>query len=255
MQSKHQLKSKKVWKVSRLFGKFQDSLESFRTVWKVSGQSGKFPDGPKSFQTGWKVSGRFGKFWDSLECSGQSGKVPDSLESFLTVWIVSRRPEKLWTVWNISRHLESFQTVWKVSRQSGKFLDGPGKQYIAKAIYALLAHICRKNDLRTPSGKFLRVKFCRPESFDFLCPCWGDDMEDEHVDVDVWQRTECFQVCRGRPDDGHGDVDDNDGGVGDSDIDDDDGGTCDVDDVDDTAHRGIRHASLDRLEIKQLLGR
>ena len=43
--------------------------------------------------------------------------------------------------------------------------------YVAKAIYALLAHFCRKNNLRTPSGKFLRVKFCRPESFDFLCLC------------------------------------------------------------------------------------
>ena len=41
--------------------------------------------------------------------------------------------------------------------------------YVAKAIYALLPHICRENDLRTPSGKFLRVKFCQPESFDFLC--------------------------------------------------------------------------------------
>ena len=41
--------------------------------------------------------------------------------------------------------------------------------HVARAIYALLAHTCRENDLRAPSGKFLRVKFCRPESFDFLC--------------------------------------------------------------------------------------
>ena len=37
--------------------------------------------------------------------------------------------------------------------------------------FAFLAYICRKNNLRTPSGKFLRVKFCQPESFDFLCLC------------------------------------------------------------------------------------
>ena len=30
------------------------------------------------------------------------------------------------------------------------------------------AFLSRKN-LRTPSGKFLREKFCQPESFDFLC--------------------------------------------------------------------------------------
>ena len=43
--------------------------------------------------------------------------------------------------------------------------------YVAKASYALLARFCRKNNLRTLSGKFLHVKFCRPESFDFLCLC------------------------------------------------------------------------------------
>ena len=43
--------------------------------------------------------------------------------------------------------------------------------YVARAIYAILAHICRENDLRAPSGKFLPVKFCRPERFDFLCLC------------------------------------------------------------------------------------
>ena len=32
------------------------------------------------------------------------------------------------------------------------------------------AFLSRKN-LRTPSGKFLREKFCQPESFDFLCLC------------------------------------------------------------------------------------
>ena len=43
--------------------------------------------------------------------------------------------------------------------------------YVANAICSLLAHICPENDLHTPSGKFLRVKFCRSESFDFLCLC------------------------------------------------------------------------------------
>ena len=42
---------------------------------------------------------------------------------------------------------------------------------VAKAIYALLAHIGRNNYSRTPFGKYLRVKFCRPEIFDFLCLC------------------------------------------------------------------------------------
>ena len=32
-----------------------------------------------------------------------------------------------------------------------------------------LWHVCRESNLRTPSGKFLRMKFCRPESFDFSC--------------------------------------------------------------------------------------
>ena len=103
-----------MWKVGRLSGKLQDSLESFQTVWKVSRQAGNFPDSEESFQTVWKVLDRLEKFPDSVE---------------------------------------SFQTAWKVSRRSGKF-------YVAKAISALLAHMCRKNDLRIPFGKFLRMKFC-----------------------------------------------------------------------------------------------
>ena len=43
--------------------------------------------------------------------------------------------------------------------------------YVAKDIYALLAHFFREHNLRTPSAKFLCIKFCRPESFDFLCLC------------------------------------------------------------------------------------
>ena len=37
--------------------------------------------------------------------------------------------------------------------------------FVAKMIYAFF---CRKNDLRTSSGKFLRVESCHPESSDFL---------------------------------------------------------------------------------------
>ena len=57
--------------------------------------------------------------------------------------------------------------------------------FFAKTIYALFGHkkslrilfcrkkrftrfFCRKNDLRTSSGKFLRVESCHPESSDFL---------------------------------------------------------------------------------------
>ena len=32
-------------------------------------------------------------------------------------------------------------------------------------------HMCRGNDLRASSGKFLRIKVCRPEILDFLGLC------------------------------------------------------------------------------------
>ena len=41
--------------------------------------------------------------------------------------------------------------------------------FVAKTIYALF---CRENNLRTSSGKFLRVESCHPESSDFL-GLWG----------------------------------------------------------------------------------
>ena len=47
-----------------------------------------------------------------------------------------------------------------------------GHIYVTKAIYALLAHFCRKNDLPALSGKFLPFIFCPPESFEFLCLCY-----------------------------------------------------------------------------------
>ena len=102
--------------------------------------------------------------------------------------------------------MEIFLTVWIASGQSGNFPDRLSlhclhyccnihilhfckecfctlacmlrmrfthfwRIYVAKAIYVLLAHICRENDLRTLSGKCLRVKFCQLEIFDFLCLC------------------------------------------------------------------------------------
>ena len=43
--------------------------------------------------------------------------------------------------------------------------------FVVKTIYVLFWRICRENDLRASSGKFLRVKVCQPESFDFLGLC------------------------------------------------------------------------------------
>ena len=122
---------------------------------------------------------RVSKEW-SKKCSpninwrvNKCGKFPDCLKSFRTVWKLSKRS------WKFPDRLENVQTVWKVFRQFGKFPDGPEscmlrfthfwRIFVAKASYALLAHICRKNDLGTLSGKFLQMKFCEPESFDFLC--------------------------------------------------------------------------------------
>ena len=41
--------------------------------------------------------------------------------------------------------------------------------FVVKTIYAFF---CRENDLRTSSGKFLRVESCHPESSDFLGLCF-----------------------------------------------------------------------------------
>ena len=70
--------------------------------------------------------------------------------------------------------------ITEVSHQQS--LQTKCKMLVAITIYALLAfmsqkrfthfwHLCRGNDLRTSSGKFLRVKVCRPESCDFLGLC------------------------------------------------------------------------------------
>ena len=73
-----------------------------------------------------------------------SEKFSDSLETFQTVLKVSRQAGKC------PDSVESFQTVWKVSRWSRKL-------YVA--IYALLAHICRKSDLRTFGAYMSRKRF------------------------------------------------------------------------------------------------
>ena len=130
-----------MWKVSRLSGKFQDSLETYQKVQKVSRRIGKFPVGPESFHIVWKFSRQYGKFLDSIE---------------------------------------SFRTVWKVSKQSGNFLNKyfiVGSivatsisctfvrrvlalgVYVATAIYALLAQICRKSDLRNFGAHMLQKQF------------------------------------------------------------------------------------------------
>ena len=83
------------------------------------------------------------------------------------------------TVRKFPAGMVSFQTVWKVYRRSEKFPYSM-EIFLTVWIYALLAHICRKNDLRTLSGKFLRVKFCQPESFDFLC-LWGSLGQPAHT--------------------------------------------------------------------------
>ena len=70
--------------------------------------------------------------------------------------------------------------ITEVSHQQS--LQTKCKMLVAITIYALLAfmsqkrfthfwHLCCGNDLRTSSGKFLRVKVCRPESCDFLGLC------------------------------------------------------------------------------------
>ena len=131
------------WKCPIWSRKFLDCLESFQMVWKVSGWSKKFLDGLESFHMVWKVS-------------RLSGKFPDSLESFQTVWKVSGQSGKnylhsLFYVQELYNNMsrKQFTLFWYI--------------YVAKTIYALLVQMSRTN-LRTSSGKFLRVKFCRPES-------------------------------------------------------------------------------------------
>ena len=89
-----------VEKVSRLFGNFPDTLESFQTVRKLSTLSENFPHCQENFQTIWKLSGTTGNF-------------PDRLETFQTIWKLSG------PTGNFPDRLETFQTVLKLCRQSG----------------------------------------------------------------------------------------------------------------------------------------
>ena len=121
----------------------------FLRVWKVFARSLNCP---------WKVSGPLERFLERLEScrivwkvSKLSEKLPDCLESFRIVWNVSRWSE------NFLDKLESF---WMVLKGSG---------WTSNLQFYVL--FCRKSDLRTLSGKLLRVEICHPESSDFLGLC------------------------------------------------------------------------------------
>ena len=97
---------------------------TFRMIWKLSGWSGNFPDGLETFRMIWKWSGNVLYF-------------PDDLKTF---WM-----------------------IWKLSGWFGNFPDDKVFQKriyvnVAKTIYPLFWCICRENNLRAPSRKFLRVK-------------------------------------------------------------------------------------------------
>ena len=122
---------------------------SFWTVWKYAGQSGKFPDRLESFRTVLKVF-------------GQTGRFPTNLENIRIA--LSRRfrtdLEKLEVCYNLDK-------ITEVGRQQSLQKHLIYGIYVAKAVMHFW-HICHRNDLRDSSGKFLRVKVCRPESWDFL---------------------------------------------------------------------------------------
>ena len=107
-------------------------------------KSGKILDSLEVFRTVWRI---FQTVW---KVSLQFGKFPDSVDSFRTVWKVSRQSGQF------PDSLESFPPVWTVSGQSGKFPDSLDS----------FRTVCRKNNLRTSSGKFLREKVW--ESWEFL---------------------------------------------------------------------------------------
>ena len=98
-----------VRKVSRLFGNFPYSLESFQTVRKLSTLSGNFPHCQEKFQTIWKLSGPTEKL------SRLSGNFPDRLETFQNVQKLSRLSG------NFPDRLEPLLAVLKLPRQSGNF--------------------------------------------------------------------------------------------------------------------------------------
>ena len=67
----------------------EKNIEYIRTVWKISRLSGRFPDSLEDFQTVWKtvlkISGQSERFPYSL------GNVLDSLEDFPKVWKILRQ--------------------------------------------------------------------------------------------------------------------------------------------------------------------
>ena len=113
----------------------------FRKVWKFFRQSGKFPESLETFQTVQKVSSQAGKFLYSMESSRTVWKVMDSQESFQMVLFP---PDCLHYCCNI--HILHF---------CKKSFD----VFVAKAIYALLARVCRESDLRTFAAYMSRKQF------------------------------------------------------------------------------------------------
>ena len=136
-----------------------DDLEGFQLIWKVSEQSVNFQPG---------------NFLYNLEVYNQSGKFLDSLER-----------QRYVNTWTKSLKLATNKVCKKCNI------------LVAITIYALLAyvsrkrfthfwHLCRGNDLRALSGKFLRVTFCRPENFDFLCLCLTDPYLSSGTDFKIF---------------------------------------------------------------------
>ena len=127
---------------------FRDNLEGLWTVWKVLELSKKFPLSLESFWTIWKVYNQFGKFPDSLE-----------RQRYVTSWTKSL---KLYLPTKFQKN------VMYLSTCRNKDLCTFGV-YVAKAICALFAYICRGNDLRSSSGNFLRL--FRPLKGSILALC------------------------------------------------------------------------------------
>ena len=130
-----------MWKVSRLFGKFQDSLETYQMVRKVSRRTEKFPDRLESLQLVRKVSRESGNFLDSMETFRTVQKVSELSGNFL---------DKYFIVGSIAATSISCTFVRRVLALG---------VYVATAIYALLAQICRKSNLRTFGAHMLQKRF------------------------------------------------------------------------------------------------
>ena len=139
-----------VWKVSgqpeKFFeesGKFLDSLEGFRTVWKISEQygeknwqSGKFLYSLESFQTTCKVNRQSGKSINSLtkicspkfHCINLWNHIDTlSISFFVYAWVDEYKFSKGW---------QCIKTCCKNNLRT--------LVHVAKTIYALLAHMSRK---------------------------------------------------------------------------------------------------------------